>query len=243
MTLKRSKDRKVANSATKSGNVVIANAFGLPSGSNYSCPGATSVCESICYAGKIEKQYVGVRNLLTHNFDQLRDASLSEMTILLLEMVSEFRAECEKRGAEKLFRIHWDGDYFSRRYAMAWAIVMDRNSDVQFWSYTRSFTPDCNVVPILANIRNHSLYLSVDNANRHFVNDVLWLYPTVKLASLADTFANAKLMIKEWTITSTPNCPELTKAIPLITENGGACKTCGLCVEGRNNISFATTRK
>ena len=36
-TLIRSKDRKVANSVTKSGNPNIANSFGLPAGKEYSC--------------------------------------------------------------------------------------------------------------------------------------------------------------------------------------------------------------
>ena len=52
--LKRSKDRKVANSLTASNGVRIANSFGLPAGRDYSCPSATSVCSQICYAGQLE---------------------------------------------------------------------------------------------------------------------------------------------------------------------------------------------
>ena len=48
MKLKRSNDRKVANAVTKNGKqAAIANTFGLPAGKAYSCPGATTVCESI----------------------------------------------------------------------------------------------------------------------------------------------------------------------------------------------------
>ncbi len=58
MKLKRSNDRKVANAVSKNGKTpAIANTFGLPAGRDYSCPGATSVCESVCYAGKLEKLY------------------------------------------------------------------------------------------------------------------------------------------------------------------------------------------
>ena len=42
-TLIRSKDRKVANSVTKSGNPNIANSFGLPAGKDYSCPEQTAL--------------------------------------------------------------------------------------------------------------------------------------------------------------------------------------------------------
>ena len=56
--LKRSNDRKVANSISPNGKTPnIANTFGLPAGKDYSCPNATSVCSSVCYAGKLEKLY------------------------------------------------------------------------------------------------------------------------------------------------------------------------------------------
>ena len=59
--LKRSFDRKVANAVSKNGKqAAIANTFGLPAGKNYSCPNATSVCESVCYAGRLERVYPAV---------------------------------------------------------------------------------------------------------------------------------------------------------------------------------------
>jgi len=62
--LLRSKDRKVANAVTPNGKQAsIANTFGLPAGKAYSCPGATSVCESVCYAGKLEKVFPTVKIL------------------------------------------------------------------------------------------------------------------------------------------------------------------------------------
>ena len=77
--LKRSHDRKVANLVTKNGKqAAIANTFGLPAGKAYSCPGATSVCESVCYAGKLEKLFKGVRANLLHNWELLKDANPPE---------------------------------------------------------------------------------------------------------------------------------------------------------------------
>ncbi len=68
MALIRSKDRKVANQVNKSGTqAAMANTFGLPSGKAFSCPGATSVCETICYAGRLEKVFKGVRENLIKN--------------------------------------------------------------------------------------------------------------------------------------------------------------------------------
>lgn len=112
MKLKRSKDRKVANLVTKNGKqAAIANTFGLPAGKAYSCPGATSICESVCYAGKLEKLFPAVKTNLLHNWELLRNADTDTMLILLDEMIVEFIADCEKKDAPKLFRIHWDGDF------------------------------------------------------------------------------------------------------------------------------------
>jgi hypothetical protein len=69
--LLRSKDRKVANLVTKNGKQAsIANTFGLPAGKAYSCPGATSICESVCYAGKLEKVFPTVKKIycITGNY-------------------------------------------------------------------------------------------------------------------------------------------------------------------------------
>ena len=71
--LLRSKDRKVANVVTPNGKQAsIANTFGLPAGKAYSCPSATSVCEKICYAGKLEKVFKGTRENLLHNWNLLK---------------------------------------------------------------------------------------------------------------------------------------------------------------------------
>ena len=92
MKLKRSNDRKVANLVTKNGKqAAIANTFGLPAGKAYSCPGATSVCESVCYAGKLEKVFPSVKVNLLHNWNLLKDATHETMVALLNEMIIDFK--------------------------------------------------------------------------------------------------------------------------------------------------------
>jgi len=36
------------------------------------------------------------------------------MVSLLDEMIIEFKAECDKKNADKLFRIHWDGKHIAQ---------------------------------------------------------------------------------------------------------------------------------
>lgn len=235
--LKRTKNRKTANMSNKAGtNPLISNAFSLPSGTEYSCPGATKVCETVCYAGKLERQYPSYRALVLHNWELLKNASLTEMMDLLIEMVSEFEAECEKRGVEKLFRWHADGDIFSADYAHAIGWVAERFTDIQFWIYTRSF----EYVQYIAGIPNLAVYLSVDSENRQAALETRREFPWVRMAYLAETHEMGKEFMLEETDKPGAICPENAKRIPLITEKGGACVTCGLCVFGKADIRFAS---
>lgn len=236
-----SKDRKVTNAVTKSGNVAIANTFGLPAGKGYSCPGATSFCERICYAGKLEKIYKGVKNVLVDNWNQLQAEDLEGMTILLGDMINRFDKECDKRGADKKFRIHWDGDFFSLDYAAAWSRVIKDNPQIHFWVYTRSFTEEINVLPIITGISNLTVYLSADPVNIELANSQAEKFG-VSIATVADTFENAKATIVN-TARKTYPCPENRKSIPLISEKGSACVRCGICVTGRGDVLFSTTKK
>jgi hypothetical protein len=246
MTLKRTQDRKTANLSNAAGKQsVIANAFSLPSGQEFSCPGATSICEKVCYAGKLEKIYKGFRAVVIHNWEMLKDLSAGAMIEHLSEMIDAFRADCDKRNADKAFRIHADGDFFSSAYAIAWKSVIVNNPDIQFWVYTRSFTERLNVVPILADIPNLSLYLSVDADNRESANSVIAEYPSVRVAMLADTMAEAGELIQAIRDTNRPGakCPENIKQIPLIDNKGGACFSCNLCVAGKADVRFAIKKK
>ena len=239
MPLIRSKDRKVTNAVSPNGKTAtISNTFGLPSGKSYSCPGATSVCEKVCYAGKLEKIYKGVKDVLLNNWDLLRNADQLEMEALLYEMIDEFDKDCVKRNAEKLFRIHWDGDFFNETYTQAWKNVILAFPGIQFWVYTRSDF----AVPILTGIENLSLYFSTDDDNWQLASQ-LKETNGVKLAYLANNFA----MGKERMLTITPKsaipCPENAKKLPLISEKGSACVTCGQCVFARNDILFSASKK
>lgn len=238
-TLIRSKDRKVANKVSPSGKASsIANTFGLPSGKAFSCPGATSVCETICYAGKLEKIFKGVREVLVHNFDLLRSTDKAGMVSMLDQMITDFEEECDKKSAEKLFRIHWDGDFFNEDYALAWGEVIERHSDVRFWVYTRSVF----AVYSLLGIENLGLYFSTDSDN-YDIAKALTEDTGVKLAYLANTFKDGKEgMLRATGKTGVP-CPENNRKLPMISAKGAACITCGQCVFARNDILFSATKK
>ena len=237
--LLRSKDRKVANLVTPNGKQAsIANTFGLPAGKAYSCPGATSVCETVCYAGKLEKVFPTVKKNLLHNWELLKDADHDTMEALLSEMINDFRNDCEKRNAKMLFRIHWDGDFFNDEYAFAWKHVILNNPDIQFWVYTRVKS----AAVMLKDIDNLSLYYSTDSENKDTGIDLKTTHG-IRLAYLAKNFAIGQAEMKELTNKPGAKCPENLKAIPLISQKGSACVSCSLCVYSKADIVFSATKK
>jgi ferredoxin len=237
--LLRSKDRKVANLVTPNGKQAsIANTFGLPAGKAYSCPGATSVCESVCYAGKLEKVFPTVKKNLLHNWALLKDADHDTMEALLTEMIEEFIVDCERRNAKMLFRIHWDGDFFSDEYAFAWKHVILNHPNVQFWVYTRVKS----AAVMLKDIDNLSLYYSTDSENKDTGIDLKTTHG-IRLAYLAKNFAIGQADMKALTNKPGAKCPENLKSIPLISQKGSACVSCGLCVYSKADIVFSATKK
>jgi len=239
MKLKRSNDRKVANAVSPNGKTAtIANTFGLPAGKAYSCPGATSICESVCYAGKLEKLFKGVKANLLHNWELIKNADSETMVSLLTVMIDEFIVDSDKKNAPKLFRIHWDGDFFNDTYSYAWKTVIESRPSVQFWVYTRVKS----AALILKDIPNLSLYYSTDDENAD-TGAELKTNHSIRLAYLGKTFNATESKMKELTGKVGAKCPENNKSIPLISTKGSACVSCGLCVYGKADIRFSATKK
>ena len=224
-SLKRSKDIKVANSLTASGAVRIANSIGLPSGKAYSCPGATSICEKICYAGRLERMRPSVKSVMLHNWELLKDADLNTMEDLLSDMIGDFERECEKWKAPKSFRIHWDGDFFNDTYTQAWVNIIKRYPDTRFWAYTRVAA----AAKLLKGLDNLAIYFSADTENINTARE-----SGLPLAMLSDTFAEAKSYLPRAAM-----CPEQRKQIPM----AGACIACGICVKGKVDMTFSITKR
>lgn len=232
--LKRTQDRKTANMSTPNGKQSkIANAFSLPAGNAYSCPGATSFCQSICYAGKLERIYKGFRDVVLHNWNLLKDAHIGEMASMIDEMIVNFIMDCEKHDAPKLFRIHADGDFFNMTYVRAWSRVISIHPDVQFWAYTRS---DFAAEYLHNRHANLGLYFSGDSVNVETANRMA--EKGIKIAFVDTTFAKARESFKG------VRCPEQNnKDFGIIDNNGGACVRCGLCPMARGNVLFSSSKK
>jgi hypothetical protein len=249
VVLRRSADRKITNLPSRNGKAArIANAFGLPAGRGNSCPGATATCERVCYAGRLEKRYTGVRDMLAGNLRALAGRDRASMVTLLSHMIDGFRADCERaraRGATVPldFRIHWDGDFFSYAYAEAWADTVRANPDIRFWVYTRSFDPETlDVLPALAALPNLTLYLSADPDNMPAAKAARERHPWALLSYLAQTFADGAEALNRMPA-KRYDCPENGGRLPLLTSRGSACIRCGICLDGRGDVVFSIRRR
>ena len=237
--LKTSNDRKVTNRVTANGKQsAMKNTFGLPSGIAYSCRGETPTCKRVCYAGRLEKMYPNVRAVLLHNWLLLKDADYNTMVSLLDNMIQSYLKDCAKYpSVDKIFRIHWDGDFFSDEYTTAWATVIQRHPSIQFWVYTRVESS----ARILQGINNLSLYYSTDRDNESIGISLRAI--GIKLAYLEDTFETGGIRLKVITGKVGAMCPENKGVIPLISTLGSACGRCRLCVDGRVDIRFSITKE
>jgi protein gp88 len=249
--LKPSNDRKVSTliRITSKGEQKPrhSNAFGLPAG--ITCPGKTPFCES-CYAGQTEAMWGGVRRAMQHNYDTLLAChdSVVGMTTALDYVV----AVAYDQGS-RVYRIHWDGDFFSYNYALAWGNVIAAYPDVQFYAYTRSF----EFVPALQGHSNLECYLSVDEYNLDAARECLATYPWLHVAACADTQDDAAVLIDSLGRGRAPACPENVKRLPLVVamdgrrstplvegvDAQGACAACMMCPAGRADVRFAIKKR
>lgn len=216
------------------------NTFGLANGKANSCVEATDYCELICYAGKLENLFTAVGVNMLHNWNLLKDASLIDTFDMLNEIIYVFDTKSDKRGSEKIYRIHWDGDFFSADYIEAWACIIMLYPQIQFWVYTRNAA--AAVALHKMTLTNLSLYFSGDPVNKP-IAEMLHRTYGIRIAYVSETFADSQAALKEITGKPGAKCPEQTKQIKLISAAGSACSVCGLCVYGKANIAFSRSKK
>jgi hypothetical protein len=143
-------------------------------------------------------------------------------------MIEDFIDDCNKWNAPKLFRIHWDGDFFNDLYTNAWRKIILDNPTVRFWTYTR--------VPAAARalhgLENLAIYFSADDDNLQIAK--VLKEEGLAIAMLRDTFEEAKRAFPRAAM-----CPEQRGQVPL----AGACVSCGICISGKADMTFSITKR
>lgn len=256
--MKLSSDRKTSQLSkwepgAKRWKPLIRNATGKLAGLQGSCPEATEWCagdKGCCYAMSTERIYPSMLNLVTENYNEILNSSAHECSMIYRSAFLEYAKELEhmrKRFPDReipdVFRIGYDGDVMSEEEALGIALACRMTPQTQFWLYTRSLS----LVHLMVGISNLTVYLSVDSYNVQRVKEVKdKLGKKVHLAFCANTWEQTEELAMNFpNERKGPKCPELTKKIPMVVDNGNgygvsACVTCQLCIRGVNNVRFAS---
>jgi hypothetical protein len=92
------------------------------------CPGRSTVCESVCYATQSYYRFDGVIERLAWAYQQsLRDDFATRMV-----------AEIKRKGCI-VIRVHVSGDHYSKQYAEKWLQIMRSCPKPRYYWYSRSW--------------------------------------------------------------------------------------------------------
>ena len=129
LNVSRSNKKLVPNKKT---GFVIWN---LPS--VITCPYATPHCKKFCYAKKAEIAYPDCLPSRKRNFQEsIKQGFADNMTLTILSIAKGMRKK------ELIVRIHESGDFYNKKYAMAWLKIIEEckiDSRIKFIAYTKSF--------------------------------------------------------------------------------------------------------
>lgn len=102
------------------------------------CPYATELCKSICYAKKAEDLYPDCNPSRNRNFEFSRTA---EFTAWAIALISKKLQNCKKKGKKLVVRIHESGDFYNDEYFLKWMYIctqFEQERDITFIAYTKS---------------------------------------------------------------------------------------------------------
>lgn len=180
------------------------------------CPGATSVCQSSCYARSGRYSFKAVQDKLAWNFEQAQQHDFYE------RMIHEIKSQ-----GVLVLRIHSAGDFFSQSYAEKWYIIMRKCPKVRFYFYSRSWrVPE--IEPVLykmAQLKCCRAWYSVDS------EATIKAPRRVRLAYLqtkAEALPPVDLVLRVRKLRSTFALPVVCMA-ETPQGKGSNCGSCGRC--------------
>lgn len=249
----------------------IKNAFSLPAGPQFSCPGATDQCEG-CYAqaGRFAQKNVlpaYAKNWVRWRWLEAQDAANRDPRL-------KFRAASAVRGkaaATELvglmrrtayfpmgvpfsFRLWESGDFHSQWSVDVWTNVVRNFPQVAFWGYTRTFNLDYSELTAQPNML---LWASTDRVNYEKAVEFVAKFPKIHHAFWWDPAVPAPSGSFVCPATQPANIgwqpgkalrPVALKKMPLdgrpdLGFAPGACGTCRYCLPDYKNGLYPTARR
>jgi hypothetical protein len=195
------------------------NSIGLPV--IKTCPGATEVCKSVCYAKKGFMAFDNAQNMYEENYKAIK---FNLMMGGIKYCAEQLATEIKKYNKSGFFRWQISGDIFSYNYGWVVKEVAKLLPEIKFWIYTRSF----HYISPGAAPNNLQIIASFDKENcdkyKYFI---FWKVLPSYMGTLEE--AKAFLPDKKWI-----TCPQQLDKIELT----GACIKCKLCISPKPNTGI-----
>lgn len=121
------------------------------------CPGASKVCEQLCYASKGRFTYNSVKKSYTYNLQQTKQLIADRKFVDHIDSYI-------KRNKIDIVRWHSSGDFYSVQYVKDWAQIVKKNPNTRFYGYSRSWRDASIRVELekLVRYNNVRLFFSCD---------------------------------------------------------------------------------
>lgn len=168
------------------------------------CPGATDICLSVCYARMLMRLRENVRAAWFRCLALTRHPMFAEALRIALSILPAGQ-----------IRIHVSGDFYSARYFLAWSRAVELNPHLAPFAFTRSWRVP-SVMAAIDMVRPRWLLASIDSAADTAPS---WMRTATIAESTTEHAVKAK-KIKP----PKDSCPaQLPTAIPV------HCDSCGKC--------------
>ncbi len=205
----------------------LIHSWALPA-DEVTCPGASTMCRTECYAKKGHFHYATVKNAHLRNYKFSTTSGFTDWFISTLQ--SNF---------VRVLRIHVGGDFYSVDYTRKWQQIVKARPDIQFFGYTRSWRVDAILPELIALSRrpNMSLWWSIDRATgpAPAIRGIRRAYMAVNDvdASLAPDDCDLVFRVNRGTVLKRANgvlvCPPENGQPPGRLDTKITCSRCGIC--------------
>ncbi len=207
---------------TRKGNKKLGNIYSWSIPAVTTCPGRTQLCESVCYAKKMQTRWTSVRNAWQRNFEL---SKREDFPFILDNALA--------RLSPNMIRIHVSGDFYSVDYLNAWLYALKRNAHILPFAFTRSWRVKA-IAKRIKLTRPGWLYASIDSEDSNAPS----FMKTAKMDM--DTAAKIKGSVNPGLRAVKDICTEQ------IAPDKVNCKSCGRCPgfrQASNGLVNIVTRR
>jgi len=187
------------------------------------CPGASSICQNVCYAKNFRYRFPSVRRRLEWNLRQSRRDDFGD------RMVSEIR-----RCGALVLRLHGAGDFYDAEYCRKWLSIIRRVPRPRFFGYTRSWKiPEiAAVLEEMASLRCVRLWYSFDDEMQPPERTPKGVRLAYLQTSDRPPPRSAQLVFRTRKLRRLPSLPTVCASeTPEGKQAGVTCGSCGRCFQ------------